>query len=150
MSRYSVQILICFMANVFQFYNPLWVGWELCHYGMGLLPSTIVIVIRTLRLQQQTIKPPSIPCWEVKDWISIGMITLEELPLNYENWQAKWIKTKIMSRLSIHELIEGSLFLYLWVLFTAFHYSFQSDATNFWCITFNSCQSGVWKSFLCS
>ena len=65
----------------------MWVGWELYNCGMGLLPSTIVIVIR-MKPQQETMKYPSIPCWEeVKHWGSAGMTTLEELSLSWPNQQ---------------------------------------------------------------
>ena len=78
MSRYSAQILICFIVYIFLFLNPLGVRWVLCNRGMGLLLFIIVIVTR-MRLQQETMKSPSIPCREVKYRGSAGMITLDDL-----------------------------------------------------------------------
>ena len=115
--RSSVQILICFIAHIFRFLKSS-LG------GMGALqlwdgPSTIVIVIRMDR-RQKTIKSPSIPCWKIKPWGSVGVIPLEELSWNWQQWQIKWIKSITISRLSIQESSERSIFLYLWVQFTAF------------------------------
>ena len=49
MSRYSAQILICFIAYIFHFFIPLWV-WlatlQDCHYARCPLPLSIVIRIR--------------------------------------------------------------------------------------------------------
>ena len=89
---------------------------------------TFVIVIR-MRLQQDTIISPNIPCWKwkVKHWGSAGMITLEELAWNWQQWQ---IKSITMSWLSIQktEWME-SLFVSV-STFSAFHPSSKSDASS--------------------
>ena len=65
MSRYSAQILICFIAYIFQFSISLWV-WlgtlQNCHHAQCPLPLFIVIRMRLLSAHQ-TIKSPSMPCW---------------------------------------------------------------------------------------
>ena len=38
----------------YPFWNPICVGWEYCNWGMGLLPSTIVIAIR-VRVHHNTL-----------------------------------------------------------------------------------------------
>ena len=130
-SRYATQILICFIAYILQFLSL-----------QCMLSPTIVNVIR-MRLQQKTIKFPSIPCWEVINWGSAGMITLHELPWNWLNWQTKWIESINMSRQSIQGSSEWSHFLYLWVLLLHFilapclmpaAYVQQGHSRMFWCI----------------
>ena len=65
MSRYSAQILICFIAYIFSIFNSLWV-WlgtlQNCHHAQCPLPLFIVIRMRLLSTHQ-TIKSPSMPCW---------------------------------------------------------------------------------------
>ena len=65
MSRYSAQILICFIAYIFQFSISLWV-WlgtlQNGHHAQCPLPLFIVIRMRLLSAHQ-TIKSPSMPCW---------------------------------------------------------------------------------------
>ena len=154
MSRYSAQILICSIAYISQFLKSSVDGVGALQLWNGPA-STIVIVIR-MRLQQQTIESPSIPCWEVNHWDSTGMIILEELSWHWQNWQVRWIKSKTMSRLSIQESSEGSLFL--WVLLQHFTpvpslmpaaWVQQGHNKKFWCIQIwqlSNCQTLVWKS----
>ena len=56
MSRYSAQILICFIAYIFQFFNPLWV-WlgtlQDCHHAQCPLPLYIVIRMRLVIRQSK-------------------------------------------------------------------------------------------------
>ena len=64
MSRYSAQILICFIAYIFLiFFIPLWV-WlgtlQDCQYAQ-LVPSAIVHCNQN-EAGHQTIKAPSMPC----------------------------------------------------------------------------------------
>ena len=65
MSRYSAQILICFIAYIFSIFISLWV-WlgtlQNCHHAQCPLPLFIVIRMRLLSAHQ-TIKSPSMPCW---------------------------------------------------------------------------------------
>ena len=74
---YSAQISIGFIAYIFPFLRPRWVGWETCNGRMGLLPSTNVIVIR-MNLHQNTIEFLASLVW-VLNWGSVGMATLEAL-----------------------------------------------------------------------
>ena len=56
MSRYSAQILICFIAYIFHFFIPLWVWLETlqdCHYARCPLPLSIVIRIRLVIRQSK-------------------------------------------------------------------------------------------------
>ena len=156
MSRHSAQILICFTGYIFQFLKSSVDGMGALQLWNELLISTIVIVIR-VRLQQETIQSPSIPCWEVNQWGSTGMIILEELSWHWQNWQVWWIKSITMSRLSLHEASEGSLFW--WVLLQHFTpvpslmpaaWVQQGHSRMFWCIQIwqlSNCQTLVWKSF---
>ena len=56
MSRYSAQILICFIACIFIFFIPLWV-WlgtlQNCHYAQCPLPMSIVIRMRLVIRQSK-------------------------------------------------------------------------------------------------
>ena len=65
MSRYSAQILICFIAYIFLFFFfPLWVWLGVlqdCQYAQCPLPLSIVIQNEA---GHQTIKAPSMPCWD--------------------------------------------------------------------------------------
>ena len=92
---------------------------------MGLLPSTFVIGIR-MRLQQKTMKTPSIPCWEVRHWGFAGITIQEELSWNWQNWQMQLTKSTTMLRSSIQESSEESL---CESAFSAFQSSSQSDAS---------------------
>ena len=63
-----------------------------------------------------------IPCWEVANYGSLGIITREELSWDWWNSAIKFIT---MSKSSILELSERCLFLYVWALLLHFnsHYS---------------------------
>ena len=64
MSRYSAQILICFIAYIFQFYFHSSVGLVGNFAGLPVctVPSAIVHCNQN-EAGHQTIKAPSIPCW---------------------------------------------------------------------------------------
>ena len=63
MSRYSAQILICFIAYIFSISLWVWLGTlQNCHHAQCPLPLFIVIRMRLLSAHQ-TIKSPSMPCW---------------------------------------------------------------------------------------
>ena len=85
MSLSSAQILVCFVAYNLQFLRPLWVGWEPCNWGMGLLPSTIVAMIR-MKLKQNTIKYPTIPSWDVINYTGKGVMELAKLTDKLEQY----------------------------------------------------------------
>ena len=56
MSRYSVQILICFIAYIFLFFSPLWVWLGIlqdCQYAQCPLPLSIVIRMRLVIRQSK-------------------------------------------------------------------------------------------------
>ena len=62
MSRYSAQILICFIAYIFSISLWVWLGTlQNCHHAQCPLPLFIVIRMRLLSAHQ-TIKSPSMPC----------------------------------------------------------------------------------------
>ena len=65
MSRYSGQILICFIAYSFQFSILLWFGLGTLHLRTARAPSAIAH-----SYQNETIKSPSMPCvgWGVAGW----------------------------------------------------------------------------------
>ena len=119
MFRYSSHILICFIAYNFKFPKSFVGEVALCNCGMGLLSSTIVIVIR-MRLHQKTIKPPSIPRWEVKHWCSYWKIVMELAKLTDKiHKHVEIIHPRIKKR--------GCLFV---SVNTTFHSSFQLDASS--------------------
>ena len=117
---------------------------------MGLLPSTIVIMIR-MRFQPRTMKSSSIPCWEVNYWGSVVTITMEELSWNWQNWQIKWIKPITMSISSIQESSVFCICEYFCCISFQFPVWCQQHECNkvtaecFGAFKFDSCQTWVWK-----
>ena len=101
MSRYSTQILICFIAYVFQFF----------YFSVGLvgnfagLPSCIV-PSATVHCNQneaghQTIKAPSMPCWGAAGPCK------HSLPQDWWNWQINWTKSVSMGSYQHKNQVNG-------------------------------------------
>ena len=89
MSRYSAQILICFIAYIFLFYSSV----DLVGNFAGLLTCTVpsgIVHCNQKEAGHQTIKTPSIPCWgSTGTWKH----SLAFMPQDWWNWQIKWMKS---------------------------------------------------------
>ena len=89
MSRYSTQILICFIAYTFQFfYSSVGLVGNFAGLPVCILPSAIVQCNQN-EAGHQTIKAPNMPClrcsWPIKT-LSAIYVTV------WWNWQIKWMK----------------------------------------------------------
>ena len=62
MSRYSAQILICFIAYNFLFYSSVGLVGNFAELSVSTVPSAIVYCNQN-EAGHQTIKAPSMPCW---------------------------------------------------------------------------------------
>ena len=62
MSRYSAQILICFIAYIFLFYSSVGLVGNFAGLSVCTVPSAIVHCNRN-EADHQTFKAPSMPCW---------------------------------------------------------------------------------------
>ena len=62
MSRYSAQILICFIAYIFLFYSSVGLVGNFAGLPVCTVPSAIVHYNQN-EAGHQTIKAPSMPCW---------------------------------------------------------------------------------------
>ena len=130
----------------FQWLSPLWVGWVSCNWRIGLLPATIVSVIR-LKLQQKAIKAPQHPFLESHtlriNWADFtGKIVLKLTKRVIE-----CTKSITISELSIQKLREWGIFFFTVGTLSALYYRTRSNASrpraassqqNIWCIQ-------IWK-----
>ena len=159
MSRYSAQILICFIACIFLFFNS---SVDLVGNFAGLLVCTVPSV--TVHCNQneaghQTIKAPSMPCWGATGpWKNY----LAFMPQDWWNWQIKWMKSVSVGSFQYKNHVNGEFFAYLWVILLYFSLEPRLDSSMlelgqvklFWKIIksriwqlSHSCQTGVWEYF---
>ena len=110
MSRYSAQILICFIAYIFLFFVYSSVG-NCAGLPSCTVPSFIVHCNQN-EACHQTIKAPSKPCW-----CATGLEnTLAFMPQDWWNWPIKWIKSVSMGSFKYKNQDNGEFFAYLWVI----------------------------------
>ena len=113
MSRFSVQIVICFIAYIFLFF----------YSSMGLvgkfagLPSCTVSSA-TVHCNQneavpQTIKAPSMPC---RGAAGPCRHSLTFMPQDWWNWHIKWMKSVSMESYQYKNQVNGEFFFNTWVI----------------------------------
>ena len=82
MSRYSAQILICFIAYIFHCLIPLWVWLETsqnCHHAQCSLP--LAITIKMMPLIRQSYLPA---CWGAAAWTLSGNYATDLMKLTHK------------------------------------------------------------------
>ena len=106
MSRYSAQILICFIAYIFQFsYSPATTQRSLCHFHGNETETGY-----------QAIESPNMPCWGAAGWKQ----SLTLMPQDWWNWQIKWVKALLMKSFQHKNQVNGEFFAYLCVILMYF------------------------------
>ena len=112
MSRYSTQILICFIAYIFYFFIPLsvWLGTlQDCNHTECPLPLSIVIRMRLV------IRQLKFPACLAEVQLAHEINSLAFMPQDWWNRQIKWIKNASMGSYQYKNQFNGELFAYLWV-----------------------------------
>ena len=116
MSRYSAQILICFVAYIFHFiYSSVDFVENFAWQPPCIVPSAIVHCNEN-EAGHQTIKSPSMPCWGAAG----SKHSLTFMPQNWWNWQIKWMKSVSMSSFQYKSQVNGEFFACLWVILLYF------------------------------
>ena len=118
MSRYSAQILICFIAYIFLFYSSA----GLVGNFAGLLPCWCTMPSAIVHCSQneaghQTIKAASMPCCGATGPCKHS---LAFMPLDWCNWQIKSMKSVSLEVISTRTKWMESFFAYLWVILLYF------------------------------
>ena len=159
MTRYSAQILICFISYIFQCYLFLYgFGWELCRTAS--MHSTLC----------------HCPLWSEWGWSSDNTSSQHALPrcnwpiktlcgiyvTDWWNWQIKWMKCVSMGSFQHKNRVNGESFAYLWVILL--YLSQESTLipavlelgqvrlfwklirSRIWQVS-HSCRTGVWECF---
>ena len=105
MSRYSAQILICFIEYIFYFSISLWV-WlgtlQDCHHAQCPLPLPSVIRIRLVIWQSK------LPAWLAE--VQLVHEKTLFMPQNWWNWQIKWRKSVSMAIYQYKNQVNGEFF----------------------------------------
>ena len=160
MSRYSAQILICFIAYIFQFlFLPLWV-WlgtlQVCEYPQCPLPLSIVIRMRLVIRQS---KLPACLA-EVQLAHQNSLLHLCHRPVKSTD---KWMKSvSSMGSFQYKNQVNGESFAYMWVILLYFSLEsrlipavlelgqvrllWKLTRSRIWELS-HGCQTGVWKYF---
>ena len=107
MSRYSAQILICFIAHIF-FHSSVGLVGNFAGLPSCTVPSAIVHCNQN-EAGQHTIKAPSMPCWGAA---SPWKHSLAFMPQDWWNWQIKMDKICINGKLSVQQPSEWGVFLH--------------------------------------
>ena len=112
MSRYSAQILICFIAFIFLFFFHSSVGLVGNFAGLPVctLPSAIVHCNQN-EAGLQTIKAPSMPCWSAAGWSKHSQAVTA-----WWKWQIKWMKSVSIGSFQHKNQVNGETLAYLWVI----------------------------------
>ena len=158
MSRYSAQILICFIAYIFYFYSPVGLVGNFAGLPSCTVPSAIVHCNQN-EASQQTIKGPSMPFWRA---VSPWKHSLAFMPQDWWNWLIKWIKSVAMGSYQYKNQVNGELLHTLWVILLYFSLETRQipallelgQVKLFWKLIrsiiwqlSHSCQTGVWDYF---
>ena len=159
MSRYSAQILICFIACIFQFlFIPLWVWlgtFQDCQYAQCPLPLSFVIRMRLVTRQSK------LPAWIVEVQLA-HQNTLWHLCHRLVKMTDKMDEICINGKLQYKNQVNGESFAYLWVI--SLYFSLESrlippvlelgQVRVFWKLIrsriwqlSHSCQTRVWEYF---
>ena len=108
MSRYSAQILICFIAYIFFFSFLCGFGWELCRTA-SMHSAPVIVHCNQKEAGHKTIKAPSMPCWGATGpWKH----SLAFMPQDLWNWQIKWMKSVSMGIFQHKNQVNGKVFLH--------------------------------------
>ena len=114
MSRYSAQILICFIAYIFHlFYSSVSLVGNFAGLPVCTVPSAIVIRMR-LAIRQS--KLPAYPA-EVQ---LAQENSLAFMPQDWWNWQIKWMKSVSIGSFQYKNQVKGEFFAYMWVILLYF------------------------------
>ena len=152
MSRYSAQILICFIAYIFHFfYSSLGLVGNFAGLPVCTVPSAIVHCNQN-EAGHQTIKAPSMPCLGAAGPSKHSGIYATE----WWNWQIKWMKSVSMGGFQYKNQVNGESFAYLWVILL--YFSLESwlipavlEVRLFWKLIlgqeFHSCHTSVKLEF---
>ena len=107
MSRYSAQILICFISYIFLFYSSV----GLIGNVAGLSPCTVssaIVHCNHNEAGHQTIKDPSMPCWGAAGpWKH----SLAFMPQDWWNWQIKWMNSESMGSFQYKNQVNGEFLI---------------------------------------
>ena len=158
-SRYSAQILICFIAYIFPFFHSS-VGLVGNFAGLPActVPSAIVHSNQN-EAGHQTIKAPSMPCsGATGPWKH----SLAFMPQYWWNWHIKWMKSVSVGSFQYKNQVNGEFFAYLWVILLYFSLGprlipavlklgqvklfWKLIRSRIWQLS-HSCQTGVWGYF---
>ena len=109
MSRYSAQILICFIAYIFQvyFYSSVGLVGNVAGLPLCTVPSATVDCNQD-EAGHHTIKAPSMPCWGAAGPCKHP---LAFMPQDWSNWQMKWMKSVSMGSYQYKNQVNGDFFL---------------------------------------
>ena len=160
MSRYSAEILICFIAYIFNFLFLCGFGWELCR-----TPSMHSALCHCPLLSEwgwssdnQSSQHALLMCsWPIKTLSGLYMYATD-----WWNWQIKWMKSVSVGGFQYKNQVNGESFAYLWVILL--YFSLESrlipaklelgQVRLFWKLIWSiiwqlspSCQPGVWEYF---
>ena len=110
MSRYSAQILICFIAYIFQFrfYSSVALVGNFAGLPVCTVPSAIVHCNQN-ETGHQTIKAPSMPCWGAACPSKHSLTFMVKLT-------DKMYEICINGKFQYKKQLNGESFAYLWVL----------------------------------
>ena len=135
MSRYSALILICFIAYIFLFYSSVGLVGNFAGLPTCTVPSATVLCNQN-EVGHQTIKSPSMPCWGAAWKHSLAFI-----PLDWWNWQIKWMKYVSIGSFQYKSQMNGKFFCIPVSNFTVFQPRLQTD--------FGSLELGQLRLFWC-
>ena len=117
MSRYSAQILICFIAYIFHFlYSSVGLVGNFAGLTVCTVPSAIVHCNQN-EAGHQTIKAPSMPCWGAAGPTKQSLAFMSQ---PCENDRFNWMKSVSMGSFQHKNQVNGESFAYLWVILLYF------------------------------
>ena len=117
MSRYSAQILICFIAYIFHlFYTCVGLAGNFAGLPSCPVPSATVYCHQN-EAGLWTIKAPSMPCWGA---VGPCKHSLAFMSQDWWNWQIKWMKYVSMESYQYKNQVNGASFWIPMSTFTVF------------------------------
>ena len=106
MSRYSAQILICFIAYIFLFYSSVGLVGNFAGLPLCTVPSATVHCNQN-EAGHQTIKAPSMPCWGAAGPCKHSLAFMSQ---GWWNVQIKWMKSVSMGSHQYKNQVNGEFF----------------------------------------
>ena len=116
MSRFSAQILICFIAYISIFYSSVGLNGNFVGLPACTVPPAIVHCSQN-EAGHQTIKAPSMPCWGAAGPSKHSGIYATD----WWNWQIKWMQSVSMGSFQYKNQVNGESFAYMWVILMYFN-----------------------------